>query len=831
MKSAVKSCIAGLLALMALAFFAFTAAAAELPWRDLYKDYLVAEAAKLRCFVMLADLDFDGMPELLFGVPNKEDGEIRIEACSAKTGRVEPITRSAINGAFKLDNATLSLLKDKSGYFWSLMTTGLESPNGRWQTRYTDLVWMNDGLDFHNRFTKRTSYESSVYMVEGQRLSEETYNAKFDARQNDVKLTGRAPQAALGDAETQPDDAVVLSAYTQLLERYQAFIQPAKFKVVAEKKRLKLNAKVKSKLQITPGYGASIRGAVAYSSSDPKILKVGKKSGSVRAVGYGTASVIATLPSGVSARAKVSVPRPRTQKVIVRAESKSLKKGEQMQLFYSFAPRGSRAGVEFISSDPAVVQVDKKTGLVTAMKRGKARITCQVNEKVRGSIGLEVKNGDLVTAVGLSDEKIELSIGERYALGVSVQPESANNKELRFSSSNSAVASVNEAGWIIALAPGSATVTASALGGARALVSVSVKQDDYLMDAPIGDGVYKLRQGADKALGVSGEKIQLQKDADEPSQRFLIRRAGDGFEISPLSAQGYLCVRSDETGTALLLSEDAAEAERRFKLTRLGGGAYAFYLAARPTVSFGAGEDGTAAVQDYTETGAGGRFLLEPMGEYASKPEASRWAEHMRAYIREHEAQVSAMSHLELCDLDWNGVPELVLFTGKRDKAVTRSLTAMEALVYSPEAHQGILGRFEYEPGENGDFGSAPPLIRLFVTPSAKRHWVLTDGLSGRTGSLRYTLIEYSQGVVDAKKLFEKLWMPASEARSELTDEQYLRGDKVITSFAYEQLFQEYFKGATWPGGATAAIECRGKSAEEIIGALNIAIAGRNWRQ
>ena len=70
-----------------------------------------------------------------------------------------------------------------------------------------------------------------------------------------------------------------------------------------------------------------------------------------------------------------------------------------------------------------------------------------------------------VTSVSLSDSSIELFGGEVYELSADVSPSNASNKSIRWSSSNTAVATVNSKGTVRALGKGSATITATSDDG------------------------------------------------------------------------------------------------------------------------------------------------------------------------------------------------------------------------------------------------------------------------------------------------------------------------------------------------------------------------------
>jgi len=81
-----------------------------------------------------------------------------------------------------------------------------------------------------------------------------------------------------------------------------------------------------------------------------------------------------------------------------------------------------------------------------------------------------------VSSVSVSPTSVTLSVGETQQLTAAVSPEKATNKAVAWSSSDSAVASVNTSGLVTAVSPGSATITVTtADGGMTATCAVTVK--------------------------------------------------------------------------------------------------------------------------------------------------------------------------------------------------------------------------------------------------------------------------------------------------------------------------------------------------------------------
>lgn len=91
-------------------------------------------------------------------------------------------------------------------------------------------------------------------------------------------------------------------------------------------------------------------------------------------------------------------------------------------------------------------------------------------------IVLLINNGaKSIKAINLNPNSLEMTVGEEKILSVSVEPDTAANSEITWSSSNPSVVAV-EKGKVKAVAVGTATVTATAVGGKQATCLVTVTE-------------------------------------------------------------------------------------------------------------------------------------------------------------------------------------------------------------------------------------------------------------------------------------------------------------------------------------------------------------------
>lgn len=160
--------------------------------------------------------------------------------------------------------------------------------------------------------------------------------------------------------------------------------------------------------------------------------------------------------------------------------------------------------IKWESNTPSVATVDNE-GNVTAVGTGDATITATIKNHNGQNITAtcDVHVGKSVTSVTLSETSITLAEGQSKELTATVLPDDADNKTVRWSSSNPDVVTVDQTGKITAVAAnGTATITAEA-GGIKAECSVTVKTS-HLTDIALDTEAVtaKMAKGAKQNIGV-----------------------------------------------------------------------------------------------------------------------------------------------------------------------------------------------------------------------------------------------------------------------------------------------------------------------------------------
>ena len=204
---------------------------------------------------------------------------------------------------------------------------------------------------------------------------------------------------------------------------------------------------------------------VIWSSDNKDIATV--LDGVVTGIQPGSTTIMAITEDGsFSAKCKVTVLSDviAVESISLNAYSLSLTEGQSLTLTATVLPNNAtNKTVSWSSSNSSVASVENN-GLVRAIAEGSATITASAGGKSATCSVTVAKNIIPVTEVKLNKSSLELIEGESTTLVATVLPDNATYKEVSWSSSNTAVASVDRNGLVTAIAEGTTTIIANADG-------------------------------------------------------------------------------------------------------------------------------------------------------------------------------------------------------------------------------------------------------------------------------------------------------------------------------------------------------------------------------
>ena len=225
------------------------------------------------------------------------------------------------------------------------------------------------------------------------------------------------------------------------------------------------------KVKDTPEAGAT--GALGFDFRGGQVGKDANNPTTIPA-GNANANVKVTDKNGNTVKnGKVTLDIPVNSISLDKSESFTLSKGSKDKLNVIANPTGSLEGktVAWSTSNKDVVKVDQ-SGNIEAVGKGTATITATVEGKI-ASVQVTVNNP--LKSISLNKTELALRKGKTEKLSVTYHPEDADEKDVTWTSSNPAVATVTD-GKVDALKDGTTVITA-AVGDKTATCTVTVKEE------------------------------------------------------------------------------------------------------------------------------------------------------------------------------------------------------------------------------------------------------------------------------------------------------------------------------------------------------------------
>lgn len=208
---------------------------------------------------------------------------------------------------------------------------------------------------------------------------------------------------------------------------------------------------------------------VTWSTSDASVATV-SQTGLVTAVAQGTATITATsnLDNSKTGTCAITVNAPAAPIPVTAISidaTATIAIGESKTLTVTYTPSDANEGkaVSWSSSNNSIATVDAN-GVVTGAAAGSVTITATstTDPTITASCNVTVQ-AIAVTNVSLNKSTLNLQVGGNETLTATVLPDNATNKNLTWSSSAPAIASVDQTGKVTAVAAGSATITVASV--------------------------------------------------------------------------------------------------------------------------------------------------------------------------------------------------------------------------------------------------------------------------------------------------------------------------------------------------------------------------------
>lgn len=295
--------------------------------------------------------------------------------------------------------------------------------------------------------------------------------------------------------------------------------------VIEDSKSVIISISLYNHCRIYPGDTASVfqnsspssdyLDAIVWTSSDESVATV-TQDGVVTAHGYGEATITATTTHlGITQTCTISVaPRLTLDQIEL-----TLAVGQSAQLTPIRDPEIDDTYTWSISSGSSYASVSS-SGEVTAKKAGTATITVTASTGHKATCTVKVLSAIVLPeAVELSDELVRLAVGETKTLTATVLPSNTTDQSITWTSSDPSVATVNAAGMLEALSPGTTTITVTTFNGHYDTCEVrvgAVSSAEFVIPASRGSAgeVFETPVKLEKNPGIAAFTLEVAYDSD-----------------------------------------------------------------------------------------------------------------------------------------------------------------------------------------------------------------------------------------------------------------------------------------------------------------------------
>ena len=249
--------------------------------------------------------------------------------------------------------------------------------------------------------------------------------------------------------------------------------------VALDKTSLKIASKNSTNKLVATVTPSQANQKVAWSSSNGKIVKV-DNDGNVTPVGNGKCKIIATTTDGTNRTAScdVTVDIKFVTGISFDFNSYTITNVNQTPVFNpNITPSDAEdKNVRWSSSNTKVATVSS-SGVIKAAGNGTCKITATTTDGTNLSASFNITVNIKATKITLDKTKIELTTGkETEKITSSIEPSIAN-KAVKYTSSNTSIATVSSDGVVTAVGSGTCRIIATTTDGSKVTASCDVTVD------------------------------------------------------------------------------------------------------------------------------------------------------------------------------------------------------------------------------------------------------------------------------------------------------------------------------------------------------------------
>ncbi len=252
----------------------------------------------------------------------------------------------------------------------------------------------------------------------------------------------------------------------------------ANIKVLGDNTRLEIrttanDVKVGNSISLTAYTMPSneLLGDVTWTSSDTSIAKI-DSTGKLTGVKEGTVTITAKSKNGKTAMISIKVLADNIT-LEIKAKKNKIKISESVILSAYIMPNNELVSdVIWTTSDSSIAKINS-SGKVTGVKPGTVTITAKTSNGFSAAYNINVVTV-AVSSISFTNANIGIKLKDSSTLQPTIEPSDTTDKTIKWTSSNTDVATVDSNGIVKGLKAGTVKITAETSNGKKAYVSVKV---------------------------------------------------------------------------------------------------------------------------------------------------------------------------------------------------------------------------------------------------------------------------------------------------------------------------------------------------------------------
>ncbi|MGN7889819.1 Ig-like domain-containing protein [Dyadobacter sp. 22481] len=251
---------------------------------------------------------------------------------------------------------------------------------------------------------------------------------------------------------------------------------------------------------------------VTWTSSNTSVVGV-DANGLLRGISPGNATVTATTDEGGKTASSTITAYNIDVTGVTLPSTASVGVNNSTTLAATIQPaNASNKVLAWSSSDAGIVSVDQN-GVLTGIAPGTATVTVTTQDGGKTASSVVTASNVLITAVTLNKPAATVGVGDTTTIKATIAPLNASNKTVVWTSSNTAIATVNTAGVVTAVGVGTASINATAqdaggVSSASALTVVSAGSCGVLTNNGFESGFVNWIRNPNNGVATIGTSTQ-----------------------------------------------------------------------------------------------------------------------------------------------------------------------------------------------------------------------------------------------------------------------------------------------------------------------------------